>query len=88
MEENVEKVKVEKGSPGGEAAAKSPNKANGTTAAEGEQQQTPPAAPSSSSGTTKHTPAAGSSSAGARGWPKGKRRYPKAPGAPKQPLSG
>ena len=84
----MEKVKVEKGSPGGEAAAKSPNKANGTTAAEGEQQQTPPAAPSSSSGTTKHTPAAGSSSAGARGWPKGKRRYPKAPGAPKQPLSG
>ena len=23
-----------------------------------------------------------------RGWPKGKKRYPKSPGAPKQPLSG
>lgn len=23
-----------------------------------------------------------------RGWPKGKRRYPKGDGAPKQPLSG
>ena len=23
-----------------------------------------------------------------RGWPKGKKRYPKIPGAPKQPLSG
>lgn len=23
-----------------------------------------------------------------RGWPKGKKRYPKLPGAPKQPLSG
>ena len=36
----------------------------------------------SSSG-AKHT-----GSTGSRGWPKGKRRYPKAPGAPKQPLSG
>merc|ERR1719323_2371529 len=85
MEENKdEKAKSDKGgspakaSSGGEST-KSPSKANGAEAAGGEQQQTP----SSSSG-TKATPG----STGARGWPKGKRRYPKAPGAPKQPLSG
>jgi len=32
--------------------------------------------------------ASGSNDVKNRGWPKGKKRYPKSPGAPKQPLSG
>ena len=93
-ENNAEKSKADKGSSPAKAnsggvveAAKSPNKANGTataaSATEGGEQQTPPN--SSSNSGTKSTPGP---SPGPRGWPKGKRRYPKAPGAPKQPLSG
>jgi hypothetical protein len=40
---------------------------------------------SKSNGTSAATP---SDDVKNRGWPKGKKRYPKAPGAPKLPLSG
>lgn len=38
--------------------------------------------------TPESTPGAKESKEKNRGWPKGKKRYPKSPGAPKQPLSG
>jgi len=37
---------------------------------------------------SKDLPKAATSDVKNRGWPKGKKRYPKSPGAPKQPLSG
>ena len=37
---------------------------------------------------TKTTPVDTSDDTKNRGWPKGKKRYPKMPGGPKQPLSG
>merc|ERR1719220_1071563 len=48
---------------------------------------TPTSRPSASS-TPDVSQGSGANKEKNRGWPKGKKRYPKSPGAPKQPLSG